>query len=172
MTSPGAEGPELGSLFDAHMRHEFVEHDVDATMTTMVAEPYVMHIATLIGGTGGAGVRRFYAEHFIGKMPADVAVTRLSRTVGNDQLVDEFIMSFTHDVELDFMLPGVPPTGRRVEIPMVAVIKFQGDKIVHEHLWWDQASVLAQVGLIDSARLPVVGVEQSRKLRALVGIPG
>jgi carboxymethylenebutenolidase len=100
-------------------------------------------------------------------MPGDTEVTRISRTVGKDQLVDELILSFTHDVEIDFMLPGVPPTGKHLEIPLVAVIKFKDGKIAHEHIWWDQASLLVQVGLLDPARLPVVGVEQAQKLREL-----
>jgi carboxymethylenebutenolidase len=159
--------PDLGDVFDTHMQHEFVDHDVDATMTTMVAEPYVLNVPTLTGGAGNAGVRRFYTDHFVGKMPGDTEVTRISRTVGKDQLVDELILSFTHDVEIDFMLPGVPPTGKHLEIPLVAVINFKDGKIAHEHIWWDQASLLVQVGLLDPARLPVVGVEQAQKLREL-----
>jgi carboxymethylenebutenolidase len=110
---------------------------------------------------------RFYRRHFVGKMPADTEVVPVSRTVGRDRVVDELILRFTHDRVLDFMLPGVAPSGRRVEVPHVVVMKFRGGKIAHEHIYWDQASVLAQVGLLDPKTLPVSGVEQSRRLLGL-----
>jgi len=159
--------PGLGAVFDAHVKHEFEDHDVEATMKTMAAEPYVLNVPTLIGGVGRAQVHRFYTDHFVGKMPADTKVVRVSRTVGNDQVVDELILSFTHDIEIDFMLPGIPPTGRRVELPHVVVMRFEGDKIAHEHIYWDQACLLAQIGLLDPRRLPVVGGEQARRLLEL-----
>ncbi|HJU05839.1 MAG TPA: ester cyclase [Nitrospiraceae bacterium] len=152
------------SIFDAHVKAEFVDHDVDATIKTMVAEPYLLHVPTLAGGAGATEVRHFYKRDFVGKWPADTRVSRISRTVGDDQIVDELMLSFTHDAPLAFMLPGVPPTGKRVELPVVVVMKFENDKIVHEHIYWDQASLLVQVGLLDSQTLPVVGVEQARAL--------
>lgn len=155
----------LGAVFDAHVRYEFEDKDLDATMRTMVAEPYVYHLPTMTGGDGGAGLRRFYGDYFIGRWPADTKVSRVSRTVGADQVVDELILSFTHDVRLDFMLPGIPPTGKRVELPTVVVMKFTGARIEHEHIYWDQGSLLAQIGLLDPNVLPVVGVEQARRLR-------
>ena len=156
---------DLGSVFDAHVTHEFVDHDVEATMRTMVAEPYLLNVPTLAGGLGATEVRRFYERYFVGKMPADTKVARISRTVGQDQVVDELILSFTHNVPLDYMLPGVPPTGKHVALPHVVVMKFENGKIAHEHIYWDQASLLVQVGLLDPKMLPVVGVEQARKLR-------
>src|SRR5207249_4730738 len=93
---------ELAATFDAHVKHEFVDRDVDATMRTMVAEPYLLHLPTLTGGVGAAEVRRFYERYFVGKWPADTMVERVSRTVGWDQVVDELILSFTHDVPLEF----------------------------------------------------------------------
>jgi len=158
---------DLGAVFDAHVKHEFVDHDVEATMRTMAAEPYVHNVPTLTGGLGRAGVRRFYTDHFVGKMPADTKVVSVSRTVGENQVVDEAILSFTHDVVLDFMLPGIPPTGKYVELPHVVVMKFEGDKIAHEHIYWDQASLLVQVGLLDPRDVPAVGAEQARRLREL-----
>ena len=155
---------ELGAVFDAHVRHEFVDRDVDATMRTMVAEPYLIHLPTLTGGVGAAEVRRFYERYFVGKWPADTKVERVSRTVGRDQVVDELILSFTHDVPLEFMLPGIKPTGKHVELPTVVVMKFENGKIAHEHIYWDQASLLVQVGLLDPKAVPAVGVEQARKL--------
>jgi carboxymethylenebutenolidase len=155
---------DLGSVFDAHVRHEFADHDVDATMQTMVPEPYLLHVPTLTGGAGSREVRRFYAEHFVGRWPADTTVSQVSRTVGDTQVVDELILRFTHDVSLAFMLPGVPPTGKQVELPVVVVMKFEQGKIAHEHIYWDQASLLVQVGLLDPKTLPVIGVDQARTL--------
>ena len=159
--------PDLGALLDGHIASEFADLDVDATMETMVAEPYVHCIATLTGGFGGQGVRRFYSEHFINQIPKDAKVTPISRTVGKDQVVDEFIVSFTHDTQWDYLLPGIPPTGKKVELPHVVVMKFENGKVAHEHVWWDQASLLVQVGLLDPANLPVVGIEQAKKLLGL-----
>ena len=155
---------DLGALFDSHIAREFADFDVDATMETMVAEPYVHCIATLAGGIGGREVRRFYTEHFINQIPKDAKVTPISRTIGTDQVVDELIVSFTHDTQWDYLLPGIPPTGKKVELPHVVVMRFENGKVAHEHVWWDQASLLVQVGLLDPANLPVVGVEQARRL--------
>ena len=158
------ESRDLGALFDGHIASEFADLDVDATMETMVPEPYVHCVPTLAGGFGGQEVRRFYSEHFINQIPKDAKVTPISRTVGKDQVVDEFIVSFTHDTQWDYLLPGIPPTGKRVELPHVVVMKFENGKVAHEHVWWDQASLLVQVGLLDPAKLPVRGVEQTKKL--------
>src|SRR4029079_2507296 len=157
----------LGSIFDKHVKHEFVDHDVDSTMRTMVREPIVHHVPTMTGGFGFEQVYNFYKTDFVGKMPSDTKLKRISRTIGKDQVVDELILCFTHDNEIPYMLSGIAPTGRYVEIPHVVVMKFKGNKIVHEHIYWDQASVLAQLGLLDSANLPIIGIEQSRKLQEI-----
>lgn len=159
-------GPDynLSALWEEHIRHEFDTRDVPATMATMVDQPYVNHIPTMTGGVGSKDLSRFYRYHFIHNNPADMRLTPISRTVGASQVVDEFIMSFTHDREIDWLLPGVAPTGKYVEIPMLGVVKFRGPKLYHEHIYWDQASVLVQVGLLDPAGLPVAGVETARKL--------
>ena len=158
------EVPDLGEIFDAHIAREFADLDVDATMETMVAEPYVHCVPVMTGGFGGQGVRRFYSEHFINQIPKDAKVTPISRTIGKDQVVDELIVSFTHNTQWDYLLPGIPPTGKKVELPHVVVMKFENGKVAHEHVWWDQASLLVQVGLLDPGKLPVVGVEQARTL--------
>ena len=155
---------DLGALCEGHIAKEFADFDVDATMNSMVAEPYVHCIATLAGGFGGREVRRFYSEHFINQIPKDAKVTPISRTVGKDSVVDEFILSFTHDTQWDYLLPEIPPTGKRVELPHVLVMKFENGNVAHEHVWWDQASLLVQVGLLDPAKLPVVGIEHAKKL--------
>jgi len=133
-------------------------------MATMVAEPYVNHVPTMTGGVGHDQLKRFYKYHFIGGNPEDTTLTPVSRTVGADQIVDELLFSFTHTSEIDWMLPGVAPTGRRVEIPLVAIVRFEDGTVAHEHIYWDQASVLVQVGLLDPKGLPVAGIETARKV--------
>lgn len=155
---------ELAALWDLHCRHEFETPDVDATMATMVAEPYVNHVPTMTGGVGYEEVKRFYRDHFIGRNPPDTKLVPISRTVGTDQVVDEMLFSFTHTSEIDWMLPGIAPTGKRVEIPLVAIVGFVDGKVAHEHIYWDQASVLVQIGLLDPAGLPVAGVETALKI--------
>jgi carboxymethylenebutenolidase len=155
---------DLAALWDAHCRCEFETRDVDATMATMVAQPYVNHIPTMTGGVGYDKLRDFYANHFIGANPPDLKLVPFSRTVGESSVVDEFILRFTHTTHIDWMLPGIEPTGRPVAIPMVAIVQFQGDKLVHEHIYWDQASVLVQLGLLEPEGLPIAGAETAHKV--------
>ncbi|MBM3483615.1 MAG: dienelactone hydrolase family protein [Alphaproteobacteria bacterium] len=161
-----AMGPsyDLEALWDRHLDMEFATRDTDKTMATMVAKPYVNHVPTMTGGTGAAELRRFYANHFIPQMPKDTHMIPISRTVGTDRVIDEMIFCFTHDQEIDWMLPGIKPTGRKVEIPLIAVVNFRGSKLYHEHIYWDQASVLVQIGALDPKGLPVAGIETARKV--------
>ncbi len=162
--------PDLGAVFDEHVASEFVAKDLDATMRTMVAEPYVWHVPPMTGASGGDGVRGFYSSQFIGHTPADSVLTTIARTVTEDRVIDEFVMDFTHDVELPWMLPGVAPTGRHVRVPLVVVMGFNEDKVAYEHIYWDQASVLVQVGLLDPGPLPVAGAEQADRLLQMAGV--
>ena len=155
---------DLAALWEDHCRQEFETRDVDATMATMVKAPYVNHIPTMTGGVGYEQLKRFYKYHFIGGNPPDTTLTPVSRTVGEDQVVDEMIFSFTHTSEVDWMVPGIAPTGRRVEIPLVAIVRFVDGKVAHEHIYWDQASVLVQLGLLDPAGLPVAGIASADKV--------
>ena len=155
---------DLEALWEAHTRYEFETRDVAATMATMVDDPYVNHVPVMTGGVGARDLARFYANHFIPKLPKDTHLVPISRTIGADRVVDEMLFCFTHDTEIDFMLPGVPPTGRYVEVPTVAIVGFRGGKLWHEHIYWDQASVLVQIGLLDPKGLPVAGRESARKL--------
>jgi len=155
---------EHAAVFDDHVAAEFVDQDLDAAMATMAENPYVYHVPVMTGGVGWDSVRQFYGDHFIGKWPADLEITPVSRTVGEDQVVDELVLSFTHDIEMDAILPGIPPTGRRVRVPFCVVVKFEGGKVAHEHIYWDNASLLHQVGLLDAAGLPVTGGEQAENL--------
>ena len=155
---------DLAALWEAHCRGEFETRDVDSIMATMVAQPRVNHVPTLAGGVGHDELKRFYKYHFVGVNPPDFRLTSISRTVGADRMVDEFVVHFTHTTEIDWMLPGIAPTGREVNVPTVAIVQFAGDKLVHEHIYWDQASVLVQIGMLGAADLPVSGAEQARKV--------
>jgi carboxymethylenebutenolidase len=155
---------DFSALWDAHTMHEFATRDVDATMATMVSQPYVNHIPTMTGGVGYKDLKRFYQHHFIPKCPKDTKLVPISRTIGEGILVDELLFCFTHDVEIDWMLPGLAPTGKYVEIPLVAIVKFRGDKLYNEHIYWDQASVLVQIGALKADGLPIAGHETANKL--------
>lgn len=154
----------LRDMWEEHMRHEFATKSVEETMATMVEPAHVNHVPTMTGGVGMPSIAQFYGNHFIHRMPPDTKTTPVSRTIGEDRIVDELIFSFTHTVDMDWMLPGVAPTGRYVEVPLVAIIGFKDGKVQSEHIYWDQASVLVQIGLLDPAVLPVAGIETARKV--------
>ncbi|MGH3722074.1 MAG: hypothetical protein ACRDRI_25170 [Pseudonocardiaceae bacterium] len=158
---------DMERLWNEHCADEFSLHDVDATMSTMVEQPSVLNLPTLIGGQGHDGVRRFYTEDFIPTLPVDIALEPLSRTIGTQRLIDEMIVTMTHDREMPWILPGVAATGARIEIPLIAVVYFADGKIAGERLWWDQASVLVQIGLLEPDGLPVHGIEVAQRLRSL-----
>jgi carboxymethylenebutenolidase len=151
-------------LFTQHMNAE-LNGDLEKTMATMSDSPHLNHVPTMAGGMGVSSVRSFYQNHLVGKFfPSDIEFINVSRTIGEDQIVEELILKFTHTSVIDWMLPHISPTGKPVEIAIVVIIKFSGDKIAHEHIYWDQASVLAQIGLIDTTHLPVCGAESARKV--------
>jgi carboxymethylenebutenolidase len=156
--------PDLGAVFDDHVAAEFVHLDLEATMATMTDDPYVNHVPVMTGGVGAQAVREFYGTHFIGKWPQDTAIAPVSRTVGERQVVDELVLSFTHDIEMPQLLPGVAPTGRPVQLAFCVVVAFEDGKVSHEHIYWDQASLLAQIGLIDPKALPVTGAEHAENV--------
>jgi carboxymethylenebutenolidase len=157
---------DLSKLWEEHTNHEFATRDTEATLATMVEDAYVNHIPVMTGGSGKAALREFYSRQFIPSMPPDTTLTPISRTVGEDQLVDEMIFSFTHTQEMPWMLPGVPPTHRPVKVALVAIVRFRDGKLAHEHIYWDQASVLKQIGLLTDASLPVCGAEAARKVES------
>ena len=155
---------DLETLWEAHLDYEFTTRDAELTMATMVAQPYVNHIPTMTGGVGYTDLHRFYKNYFIGANPADTTQITVSRTQGVRQIVDEVIFSFTHDKQMDWLLPGVAPTGRKVRFGLVGIVRFKGDKLRHEHIYWDQATVLVQIGLLPASNLPVVGAEGADKI--------
>jgi carboxymethylenebutenolidase len=154
-------------VWERHLQAEFADRSADAALATMTAMPHLNHVPVMTGGVGRDEIRTFYATRFIPQMPPDAEIELLSRTIGRDRIVDELIFKCTHTVAMDWFLPGVAPTGRRIEVPTVVVIAFQGDRIASEHIYWDQASVLVQIGLLDAGQLPVAGVETAAKMRDL-----
>ena len=155
---------DLTLLWQEHTNHEFVTRDTESTLATMVENAYVNHVPVMTGGRGKEALRAFYSRDFIPCMPPDTKLTPVSRTIGEDQLADEMIFSFTHTQEMPWMLPGVAPTHRYVEVPLVAIVGFRDGKLASERIYWDQASVLRQIGLLSDPKLPVYGAETARKV--------
>lgn len=152
---------------------EFSAKDVTLTMETMVAEPPVNHIPTLTGGIGYNDLYRFYKDYFIPRNPPSMRMRLVSRTIGTDRLVDEMYVTFRHTQEIPWMLPGIEPTDKEVGVALVVVCCIRGGKLYNEHVYWDQATVLVQIGLLDpklvlgekaSARLPIVDGAGARKV--------
>jgi carboxymethylenebutenolidase len=153
----------LSSAWDQHLASEFTAKSADQALATMSAEPYVNVVPLMIGARGRVELRDFYANHFLSQIPPDMEMVTVSRTIGQGRVIDELVMRFTHSIRLDWLLPGIPPTGQRVELPFVIIVQFEGDKVAHEHIYWDQASVLVQVGLLDRT-LPVGGGETAAQV--------
>ncbi|KAA8649608.1 hypothetical protein EYZ11_004327 [Aspergillus tanneri] len=182
------DGPyfDLEKIWDEHTYYEFSDRSVEKTMATMVQEPYVNHVPTLTGGIGHSKLSNFYLNHFIFNNPDDTAIELISRTVGIDRVVDEFIFCLTHNKQIDWLIPGIPPTGKYLRIPFTSVVNIRGDRLYHEHIAWDQATVLVQLGLMPEYlpfpyalpdgrlpgpgkrfeyRVPAAGVETATKLQ-------
>jgi carboxymethylenebutenolidase len=154
----------LSQRWDDHVKYEFATRNTDDTIETMVVDAYVNHVPVMTGGVGHEELREFYSKRFIPQMPPDTAMTPVSRTIGVDRVVDEMVFEFTHTIKMDWMLPGVEPTGKHVKVALVVIVHFRDGKLAHEHIYWDQATVLAQLGLIDTTKLPVTGVESAEKV--------
>ncbi|KAI9843838.1 MAG: hypothetical protein M1837_006099 [Sclerophora amabilis] len=167
---------DLERVWEEHLALEFATKDADATMKTMIPEPYVNHVPTITGGIGAKELHRFYQDFFIPSNPPSMRIHLLSRTIGVDRVVDEMHASFIHTHEIPWMIPGIPPTDKTVEIALVSVVCIRGGKLYHEHIYWDQASVLVQLGLLDPKlgaiglgkngvnTLPIVGRDGARKV--------
>jgi carboxymethylenebutenolidase len=159
-----ADEQKLNHAWEQHLRTEFDAHSADEAIATMVANPLVNQVPVMIGGDGKEELHEFYARYFLPQIPPDTEMVPVSRTIGQGRLVEEMVFRFTHTIPMAWMLPGIPPTGKRVEIAMLIVVQFDGDKLAHEHLYWDQASVLVQLGLVQPEGLPVVGAESARSV--------
>ena len=167
MSDETALTPAQERMLEAYLHHtgsEFVTQSPDEALTTMGERPNVILLPSMTGGLGRDEVHGFYADHFIFGMPDDVEFVPVSQTVGSDTIVEESVLRFTHTAEISWMLPGLAPTGRRVEVGVCTVVRMKDDKVVHEHVYWDQASVLNQLGLLDAEQLPVVGAEAAQQL--------
>lgn len=158
------------------MLGKFFSPNLSTTMDQYATHltPTVTYTPTLTGGIGTNALRRFYEQHFLHSLPSSMRLRLISRTVGVDRIVDELYASFEHTHEIPWMLPGVPPTNRKVEIILVSIVGMKAGKLSSEHVYWDQASVLVQVGLLNPKlvpggvkgvdRLPVVGGEAARRM--------
>ena len=158
-----AANQALVDVWEAHTAAEFAHKDADEAIATMTDNPVLVHVPVGTGASGKEPLRRFYRDVFIPNMPPDVELELLTRTVGRERVIDEFIMHMTHSVRMDWFVPGVEATGRRLAVPTVGIIAFEGDKISSEHIYWDQATVLVQLGLLDDS-LPVLGANQPDRL--------
>lgn len=143
--------------------------DLASTLATMVAEPHLLNLGSGTGGKGHAGVKEFYATRLIGQFfPPDVEFIPISRTEDGERLVDEMVIRFTHTETIGHLLPGVAPTGRRVEMALVVIVGVSDGKVAYEHIYWDQAGLLAQLGLLDPAGLPIAS-DTAAQLLAFTG---
>ena len=147
--SPTPTEKALSDAWDRHLYAEFAAHSADESIATLGHTPRVNHVPVMTGGDGREQLHEFYAKHFLPQLPPDIEITPISRTIGRGRLVDELYAKFTHTIPMVWMLPGIAPTGRRVEVALVVVVQFDGETVVQEHLYWDQASVLVQLGLLD-----------------------
>jgi carboxymethylenebutenolidase len=154
----------LEKVWEEHLASEFQFKSAEAAINTMVERPSVNHVPVMTGGVGRKQLTHFYDRYFIPQMPPDTQITPVSRTIGRDRLVDEFVIKFTHSLQMDWLVPGVPPTNKPLEVAIVTVIQFQDGKMASERIYYDQASILVQVGLLDPRKLPVAGVEIARKV--------
>lgn len=163
MARSGASEQALIDVWEAHTASEFQHGDADAAIATMTDHPVLIHVPVGTGATGREPLRKFYAEVFIPQLPRDAELELLTRTVTPERLIDEFILRFTHNIRMDWFAPGIEPTGRRLAVPHVAVIAFEGGLISSEHIYWDQATVLCQMGLLNDGH-PVMAADQCDRL--------
>jgi carboxymethylenebutenolidase len=138
---------ELEHLWDDHTDALLARRDEAAALATMAPVPSVLHIPAMTGASGRDGLQRFYAEDFLPHLPADLLLARISRTVDRFRLVDELTVSFTHDRELPWLLPGVSPVSRRAKVLAIAVVAFERKQIRSVRVLWDHATLTAQLGL-------------------------
>lgn len=158
--------------------------DAAGTVGMMVQDsPYVNHVPTLTGGVGKRALFHFYNDFFIPGNPPSLKTQLISRTVGVNRVIDEFVISFKHTQEMPWILPGVPATNKVVTVALVSIVTIRGGKLEHEHVYWDQASVLAQIGAISAdnvpqdlkskgcKKLPILGAESSAKVLDVDKVP-
>ena len=138
---------DLEQTWEEHQQALIRRRDLRAALAQLAAEPVVTHIPAMTGATGRAAVERFYADQVLPHLPGDLVQRRISRTVDRWRLVDETTVSFTHDRELPWLLPGVEPTFRRAEVLSIAIVGFDRARIRSQRVLWDHATLLGQLGL-------------------------
>ena len=138
---------ELEHLWDDHTDALLARRDLAASLTTVAPVPSVLHIPAMTGAVGREALQRFYAEDFLPHLPGDLRLAKISRTVDRFRLVDEMTVSFTHDRELPWLLPGVSPVFRRAEVLAIAVVAFERRRIRSVRVLWDHATLTAQLGI-------------------------
>jgi carboxymethylenebutenolidase len=139
---------QLEQLCAEHLKGEFETKDVEETLATMVADASVTHMPVNTGGRGKEALRIFYRDDFIPSWPDDLEMKPVNRVVGDAQLVDELNVTFTHSKPMNWFLPNVPPTHKKIAVDFVVVVQFRGDKLACERIYWDHAAVLRQAGLL------------------------
>jgi carboxymethylenebutenolidase len=160
--APGEKA--TSALWDKHLESEFAQKSPDGALKTMTDNPRVTIVPTMLGGKGTTQLRDFYARHFLNQLPPDLEVVPVSRTIAQSRVIDELVLKFTHTMQMDWLLPGIPPTGKRIELAFVVIVYMEGDKIAAEHLYYDNATVLKQAGLITDPKLPILGAEHARNM--------
>jgi carboxymethylenebutenolidase len=158
------ENHAINHLWETHLASEFAHKNTDEALATMTDNPRVTIVPTMIGGQGREEMRTFYSRHFLNQLPPDLEVVPISRTIGETRVIDELVLRFTHSMEMDWVLPGIPATGKRIEFAMVVVVHIVGDKIASENIYWDNATILRQAGLLPDPKLPVLGAESARNM--------
>ena len=161
--------PEQQRMLIAWQQHtytEFALRDAQAALATMTENPYVLLVPSGAGGEGRTAVLDFYAHSFLPYIPLDLELTPVSRIFGRSHLIEESVVRFTHSVRMNWMLPGLEPTGRRVEFVLVGIVGLQNDRVAYEHLYWDQGTVLSQLG-VPSHPAAKSGIESASALLRL-----
>ncbi|KAF2466350.1 dienelactone hydrolase [Lindgomyces ingoldianus] len=173
----GAE-VDLERVWEENVEQKIHGKDASKLVDTFVTQPtpFVNYTPTMTGGIGVGELSRFYKDYFLPSSPPSFHMRLVSRTIGVDRIVDELYIQFKHTLQIPWILPGIPPTNQKVEIVVVSIVGMRGGKIWHERIYWDQASVLFQVGLLDPEEvpeeyrkdglemLPVAGSEAARKI--------
>jgi carboxymethylenebutenolidase len=154
----------ITGLWETHLASEFAHKDPEEAIGTMTENPRVTIVPSMIGGSGRDEMRTFYSKHFLNQLPPDLEVIPVSRTIGETRIVDELVLKFTHSLQMDWVLPNIPATNKRIEFAMVAIVHVEGDKIASENLYWDTATILRQAGLLPDPKLPVLGAESARNM--------
>lgn len=167
MTVYSERQQKMVETWGQHGYAEFGIHDPDAAIATMNDNPYILAVPLGQLLDGRKAVYEFYRDQFLCNVPQSVEMETLQRIVSDTHIVDEFIFRFVHDCEMPWKLPGIAPTGRQVEIAMTVFVGFEGEKIAYEHLYWDHAQLLTQIGLLDLPEAALGGVSTAN-LRKMV----